>query len=108
MVPVEALRELVEQDGCDLDPVGEGLGDALGVHVGIGSGALGEQDAHVRAGPLALGGGGERGLGNLVGREAKLGRAAQGLRDDPARASEPRRTGGRSTTRVPAPCRSTT
>ena len=60
-------------------------------------------------GPLALGGGRERGLGDLVGGEPELGGAPERLGHDarPGRPT-PRRTGGRSTTRVPAPWRPTT
>ena len=83
VVAVESLGELLEQHAHRLDPVRERLGDALGVDGRVGGRALGEQHAHERPRPLALGGGGERRLGDLVGREAQLGGPAERLRDDP-------------------------
>ena len=79
---VEAVREVVEEDRDDLDPLGERLGDPLRVHVRVRRGALGEEHADVRPRALALGGGGERGLGHLVRREPQLRGAPQRLRDD--------------------------
>ena len=66
-----------------LDPLWERLDDPLGVEGRVGARALGEQHPHQRPGALVLGRGGERGLGDLVGREAQLGGPAQRLRDDP-------------------------
>ena len=56
----------------------------LGVVARIGGRALGEEDADLLAGPLALGRRGVRGRGDLVGREAGLGGAPEHLRHDPA------------------------
>ena len=50
--------------------------------VGVGGRALGEQDPDVRPGPLAVGGGGERRLGHLVGGEPECGGAPQRLGHD--------------------------
>ena len=57
--------------------------EPLGVVAGVGVRALGEEDPDERPGPLALGRGGERGGGDLVGGEAGLGRPPQHLGHDP-------------------------
>ena len=84
-VVVEALEpfgQVVEQCAFDLDRPAELVTQPLGVVAGVGVGALRVQDADMGAGPLALGGGGERGRGQLVGGEAGLRGASQHLRHD--------------------------
>ena len=102
---VEALGQVVEQRALGLDQARERVDEALGVVAGVGVRALGEQDADERPGALALGGGGEGRGGDLVGREPGWAARRSISATIPARASAPRRWGGRSATWVPAPWR---
>ena len=84
-VVVEAfqpVRQVVEQRAFDLDRAPELVAQPFGVVARVGVGALGVQDPDERAWPLALGGGGERGRGELVGGEAGLCGPPQHLGDD--------------------------
>ena len=80
--PVEPLGHVVDERALDLDQARERVDQALGVVAGVGARALGEEDPHERPGTLALGGGGERRGGDLVGGEAGMGGAAEHLGDD--------------------------
>ena len=82
MEALEPVGQVVEQRALDVDRAAELVGQALGVVAGVGARALGEEDADMRPRTLALGGRGERGGGQLVGGEARLGRPAEHLRDD--------------------------
>ena len=83
MERVEPLGQVVDERALGLDHARERVDQALGVVARVGVRALGEEDADEGPGPLALGGGGERRGGDLVGREAGVGGAAQHLGDDP-------------------------
>jgi hypothetical protein len=83
--PVEPIGQVVEQRALDLDPAVERDAEPLGVVAGVGVRALGEQDLDERARALSLRGRGERGRGDLVGRKAGLGTAAEHLGDDPGK-----------------------
>ena len=83
MEPVEPLGKVVEQRAFGLDHPREGVDQALGVVAGVGVGAFGEQHPNERAGSLALGRGGERRGGQLVGREPGVARPAEHLGHDP-------------------------
>ena len=83
MEALEPLGQVVEQRALGLDHARELVDQPLRVVAGVGVGALGEQHPDERARPLALGGGGERGGGELVGGETGLGGAAEHLGDDP-------------------------
>ena len=83
MEPVEPVGQVVEQRALDLDDTRELVDQPLGVVAGVGVRALGEEDADERSRPLALGGGGEGGGGELVGREPGVRRPSQHLGDDP-------------------------
>ena len=80
--PVEALGQVVEERAFGLDQARELVDEPLGIEARVGVGALGVQDADERSRALALGGGGERGGGDLVGREPGVRRAPEHLRHD--------------------------
>ena len=102
---VEPVRKIVEQRPFGLDPVGEGLDDAFRIESRVGFGALREQHADQRPGPLALGRRGEGRGGDLVGAVAELRAAPQELVDDAGQRLVAATDGGRSATCVPAPWR---
>ena len=95
MEPLEAVRQVVEERALDVDHVGEDVGEPLRVIARVGVRALGEED-------LDLGPGRLRSLAAANAADAtssalKPASAARRIISAtiPARASAPRRCGGR-------------
>ena len=80
---LEPLGQVVEERALGLDQPGELVDEPLGIEAGVGVRAFGEQHPDERSRSLAFRGGGEGGRGQLVGREAGVGRAAEHLGHDP-------------------------